>query len=449
MTLELYKINIFVPPTFESEEYGVCVGALTVVGGSVSPTAFGASIMQADNDAELVAEMAHYKIRKIATSNLTIYIDNVLGADNPSKGFAAGSGAFASIQYAYNCIAQNYDLNGYNLIINLTTGQTYTTGLFLGSDLNKPVLVGGNRIILDGNNSKIASTNDDCIQVRNYATVLQLQNLELTVLSGNGSLIHVNGGGSWVNLGGGMIYGSVPAGKFQLNANRNGHIATMPRSRIGDKPHRIKGGGGVFLAAIMSGIIEFEGQNCVIDAGLNYDICFVLSSLNSHIAFADWGWLPVDTVKGVTGQQYIAKQNATILTNYQTGSFTACKGNKYLAGSIAGEAWEKGGVIDDKGSPYLTPASIAAGCTIIGSPNRFTIILPAGLYHAEVTMPDMDAVAGANIQPIVRSTSRLTNMGVGAAGRNPVTGQTQTLYFDWTGASLAGDVIIVNPVMSS
>ena len=57
------------------------------------------------------ALLANQRIRFTADTNF--YIDPNLGTDSPEKGLSTGAGAFKSLQYALNTVANNYDLNGF------------------------------------------------------------------------------------------------------------------------------------------------------------------------------------------------------------------------------------------------------------------------------------------------------------------------------------------------
>lgn len=342
--------------------------------------------------------------RKTAQAPVTIYVDKVNGTDGLAYGYSTGSGAVATIQYAYFLLANLYDHNGFVPTIQCAgpsasgggvTAQVHTAGLVV-TDIDDPVtqtqdtLVGCQQINLDLGGSTIKpSTGGRCVVVRGPRLYILLSNAVLDSTMSAGDSLYVYGGGAEIGLGGGITFKGTQAGWSMMQASRAGRIHTVPNT-LG---YTIDGSAGFFAQSIINGgSIELEGVEFNISTGLTFDQAFLSADSNSSVSIFNCAF----TGSNITGRQYKATKGGLINTNAQYGGqsvtidgatvvtnnygsapYSSGLANTFIPGTIPGEFSFANGIMTDPGTPTVSSGG-GTGVFVQGVEPGFNVVLGAG-----------------------------------------------------------------------
>lgn len=201
-----------------------------------------------------IAPSPLFRIRLGAAT--TIYVDGTNGNDSNS-GLAPGVGnALKTIQAAINLVANNYDLNGFNVTIQVANG-TYTAG----GQVNAP-WVGTGIVLIQGDivtpANVIVSTAGNCFVLGASGTLTgftgyagcRLQLAGLKLVSAGGTSIVANNQ-SYIALAGNMEFGAALTGHISLA--RGSVFQTLPACA----GYTISGGAATHLTMNQSCMINY------------------------------------------------------------------------------------------------------------------------------------------------------------------------------------------------
>jgi hypothetical protein len=253
------------------------------------------------------------------TSNLTLYVDNVLGSDSNNCA-GPGTNACATPQHVMHVIAVEYDYGGYNITIQLTAEQTYTAsgvpyvlGLLNG--------VGQGELIIDGaTTATISATGcgsipQDAIDTQaNVTQFVNIQNVKLSSSCGFGVL---NQDMAAIAVGSGVTF---------LNGGL-GHIGAQDAGAtiVLTGPYTISGSADTHLNAAINGEIWNNGAAVTLTGTPAFG---VFASIGANSTYWEG---PKGTFTGsATGKRYNAWMNGVIYTGGQ--------GANHFPGSTAGES---------------------------------------------------------------------------------------------------------------
>ena len=326
-----------------------------------------------------------------AGTTVTLYVDNTSGRTDSNCGLSPGSAnACQSPQIAYNNLCTNYDWSaGGTPRIQLTAGETFTTGLLISTDPNAPTptCVGANYIVLDLYGATINAPGN-ALYLRFAHTRLRVlsssgSNGTLSVSGATGSLMVARGGGSYIEPDGHINFGSVPNGYPQILTDEAGLVLNCPvQTCPEDVGNVITGGGGYFAQALNDSGIEWEGQQATngaqvtIASGVTYALAFANAVDAAHITFFNVEFYGTNP----TGPQYLVQKNGVVDANAQvpsgsdivSGCYNASTNpyaNKYMPGTLCGSYDFTGGRFSDPGTPLMSGSNIgpcaynAVSCT--------------------------------------------------------------------------------------
>jgi hypothetical protein len=245
-------------------------------------------------------------------TNLNLYVATT-GSDSNS-GLTSGA-PFLTIQRAINVVASNYDLNGFNVTINVADG-TYTGAVTVSGPW-----VGWGTVTLNGDtttpaNCIISTTSANCITATGAGSTINVQGFKLTTATGGHGLSAVLGG--TINVTGNMNYGSI-AGSLYNQINCGEGIINVNNS------YTISGSdtGGAHIQITPGGIVNLAGGITVTLTGTPAFANYAAVSGPSILEIAN-----VTFSGSATGTRYIATKNGVI----DTGG----GGASYLPGNAAG-----------------------------------------------------------------------------------------------------------------
>lgn len=144
----------------------------------------------------------------------TVFVSNS-GSDSNTG--ATASKPFATIQAAYNYVANNFDFNGQTVTIKCASGQTITNALLVTS-----AWVGGGSLVLDLGTSTWNVTSNSCLSIFDAALpayfTVQNGTMETTT---SGNCITIEGSGVNVQIGTGITFGACAGAHMvcQVNAH--------------------------------------------------------------------------------------------------------------------------------------------------------------------------------------------------------------------------------------
>lgn len=325
----------------------------------------------------------------VDTSGVVVHVDNSLGADNSTCGSATSSSACASIQQAYLNLCANYASHHGVPTIQLTAGQTYSSGLAISggaSDNAPPMCIGISQIILDGQVSTISMSG---IPVYLRYAPMGVSLRRLTLISSASSDVVVRGAGM-VNLEDGIILGGSSTSYPELLAYGAGQIATCPTGTCPlNTALTISGGGESFAQEISGGSIQIEGVPVVITGTPTFTQGFVNVTQNGSVSFFQ------AAISGaIVGDQFFGSKLGLVDINGQSGPYSACS-NTYLPGSICGQLYS-GARVSDAG--YATVSGCGTGATVQNMEPYFNIVLGSGLASTNGT-----AVTSCSVTMATRS----------------------------------------------
>lgn len=248
--------------------------------------------------------------RERLRANRTYYVRTDGSNSNDGLTNSAG-GAFLTIQYAYDFLVKNVDLNGFDVTIQVVDG-TYTTGL----DIVYP-LVGSGLIILRGNtttpaNCIISVTNSTCLRNRRRGMTLRFSGFQFF---GTTSAWGVWADGGNIEMDGNCTFSSMPVGDH--------------------------------LRAINGGLLTISANYTVIGSTVNHWHAFGLGNIicsgvtitiGNPVTMTRWCGVATAVITAdnctftnkanVNGARYLVHRNGTIITE---GA-----GDTYFPGGTAG-----------------------------------------------------------------------------------------------------------------
>jgi len=244
-------------------------------------------------------------------ADLNIYVATT-GSDSLNTGLTIGS-PFLTIQHAYNYVQAAYDVNGFNVFINIAAGTYAATGSSLLLANGPAPGVFGNPITLLGN---VSSPGTVILQTTGAVTIdcaqgAKVQTQGLTMTSGTGFDTVRSESGSIFTVGQATTFGS--SGGNQLVASSSGVI------QAGTSPYTITGGGASHLFAQTGGSINVASGNTVTLTGTPaFSTAFAIASAVGAIQSVQ----NTSPYSGAaTGPRYLAQINGVINTNGGGGTY--------------------------------------------------------------------------------------------------------------------------------
>lgn len=289
--------------------------------------------------------IADFSIRIRLTANQTFYVTTT-GVNSAAGGTLATP--WATIQYAYDFIADNYDLNGHVATIQAGNG-TYTTGLvtskgIVGANGPGSVLIIGNA---DHVSCVISTTSNDCFGIGETAfgagisgtTQITIGGFKLTTAVA-GNAVNVSGGGCSVVVG-------TPGFSIEFGVCAQDHmVANHGAFVIAGTNNFVSGGALIHAAAISNGVIALHLTTETL-SGTPAFTYYAYTETNGSL------YLDVMTFAGTgaTGVRYFANG----------GVIYALGGATYLPGNSAGTTLFPGAYIGANGyAPVQIPAGVVA-----------------------------------------------------------------------------------------
>ena len=255
--------------------------------------------------------MNPFQRQRLGTA-LNLYVATT--GNDSNQGLTSGN-PFLTIQRAISYIANNLDLNGNNVTINVADG-TYT-----GTVVVSGPWIGAGTVTLSGDittpaNCIISTTNANCITVTGAGSSLNVQGFKLTTTTGGHGLSFILGG--TINVTGNMNYGSIAGslynhincGEGQININNSYTISGSVS-------------GGAHIQITPSGTVNIAGGITVTLTGTPAFANFAAVSGPSILEIAS-----VTFSGSATGTRYIVTKNGVI----DTGG----GGATYLPGGTGG-----------------------------------------------------------------------------------------------------------------
>lgn len=244
------------------------------------------------------------------SANTSFYVST---SGNDSHAGTSGS-PWLTLQHAWDTICLNYDLNGFNAIIQGITGQTFTTGLNAGNST-----VGG-KIIIDLATSEISTTSASALSFNTLYGVIdcQVQNLKVATTSSGIGIVAENN--ATVTLGAGIVFGNCA----------DGHIASIGLGNVQSigQSYAIDGQAPFHWFSQFSSFMYMINNTLTITTTPNFSTAFAVCDEAEIICSGN-------TFTGsATGSRYAARNNGVINTS---GS-----GATYLPGNSGGTGTNSG-----------------------------------------------------------------------------------------------------------
>ena len=235
---------------------------------------------------------------------LSIYVSTT-GSDTANSGLSASS-PFLTIQKALNLL-QNFDLNGFNVTVNLGNG-TYGAGAYAAG---QPIGLGsGNLITFVGNTGSPSSVvinggSGACF------TAITGGNFRVSGLTMTGNVGLSVGAGGYISVGSAVVFGAMSGGLHMYN---NGGVISL------DASYTISGGATYHW--------QTSGPGSQIKPSINITITLTgTPAFSSAFAVAQdlaYIGMPAGQVTfsgSATGSRYISVNNSVIETNGAGASF--------------------------------------------------------------------------------------------------------------------------------
>jgi hypothetical protein len=251
------------------------------------------------------------------TADLNIFVATT-GSDTANTGLTIGS-PFATTQHAWNIIVKNYDMNGFNINVNVADGVYSSGALCFGA------LVGNGTVNFIGNvitppNVLISVTNQHCF-VAGAGASITLAGFKLEA-TGTGSVglaaCALLSSQSTVGIVNNMEFGHCDGFHIYASAGSNVGISTAG--------YEISGGAQAhFLSDTGAPISANTNVSIIISGTPAFSTAFAYANLTGVIS------MPTPTMSffgGSTGLRYLANLNGVIATN---GG-----GPNYFPGTVAG-----------------------------------------------------------------------------------------------------------------
>lgn len=269
-----------------------------------------AGITPVKNTFNQIALAIASKIRTRLNSNLVVYV-SPSGVDAHGNGFSAGN-PFNTISYAYSYIQSNYDLNGFNLTIQLANG-TYGQAILNGKIAGQ---IGGGSITINGSATPGAVVIQPSANGQGIIAVIGTAIITLSGLTINsGSFTGCTGvfcyPFSTVIFGPNVTFGAIPGGSHIQN--QQGQVQLYNYAITGGATnHLVSSQGNITL----QGVGTITGEPAFTNFALAQNIGAIIAFNTASYAGA------------VTGNRYTCTMNGII--NTQGG------GASFFPGSVAG-----------------------------------------------------------------------------------------------------------------
>lgn len=249
------------------------------------------------------------------TADTTFYVATTGNNTNPGT----SSEPWLTMQYAYNYIASNIDIAGFNCAISVADG-TYASGL-----LATIPTVGGT-VSLQGNistpsNCVISAGGSPCIAAMNGLTLNVAGGFEVT---GSSYLVMARGSGANVTIFGAMNYGLASGGSgiAQINAFWGGFVEV-------EASYTISGNSGNHIYT-SGGTIRITGITVTLTGTPSFSGSYALGSDTGRME------LFANTYSGAaTGVAYLAQFNSVINTNGAGLPSGLSAGSEFTGGQYA------------------------------------------------------------------------------------------------------------------
>lgn len=297
------------------------VGLYIITVNYAQTTITSSSIAQHPNNPLIQTKLPGFRQR--LSGNLTLYVSPT---GNDANNGLSPIAPFATLQAAWNSIITNYDLNGYQVTVNVANG-TYTSGVYCvgiptGAIGGVPNVAGQPPIPIQfvGNTSSPDScfvnvSNSNCFYVGNGANI----SVSGFKLAASGSSSN-QGVGLYAFNAGAIVFGNVDFGACS-SAHILGTVGTAIES--GNSPYTISGAAPVHINAFNAAFVQITGSAITLTGSPAFSLAFV-NITNNGVLFAG-----SNAFSGsATGVRYEAAAGGVI--NTQGG------GASYFPGSSAG-----------------------------------------------------------------------------------------------------------------
>lgn len=252
------------------------------------------------------------------TAATTVYFNQSAGS-NSNDGLAAGaSNAFATLQFAWDTAATQFDLAGQTLTIQAASGQTYTTGLTTSTPMVGSI--GATGVIIDGGTSTFSLAGAYVFELGSGVgapgLMFTIQNLTCTNSVGG----CIDNFGAVVNVAGGVIFGTV-AGSHMKAAHPGAQIFVLNN-------YTIAGNAAIHFDSETGGLIVTHGLTAACTGGAAYT--FTIFAYAAGVSNIYAGGMTFASCGLVTGTRYAVYQNANV--------DVSAGGANYFPGNVAGAA---------------------------------------------------------------------------------------------------------------
>ncbi|MFZ0271007.1 MAG: hypothetical protein WAL34_04070 [Acidobacteriaceae bacterium] len=283
--------------------------------GSAALLSSSAVCQTANNLSDLLNKQTSQQnlgVRTVLTANTTFYVST---SGNDSTGSGTSGAPWATIQHAFNYIANDIDLAGYTATVQLADG-TYAA-----AQVSQPWVGGGPaNVILQGNsvtpsNTVITSNSTNSLQAVNTGVGFTYQDLELANTLAGSSCAFAAYGGQLIQ-GPNVVFGAAATCHISIGWNGIFYLAGS---------YTIAGGAATHLQCYSNGTI-FVGPGITVTLLGTPAFSGAFASVNTGSVFFQ---TPVASFSGsATGARYSVGLNGVIMTQ---GS-----GVNYLPGNGAG-----------------------------------------------------------------------------------------------------------------
>ena len=240
-------------------------------------------------------------------SGATFYVDPLNGNDN-NDGLATGTGAFLTIQGAYNVVRSHLDCIGGFPTIQLADG-TYSVGS--GVNINYS-LVGSAQLLIQGNNTTpgnvivSCSAGGSCFTVRDGGATVTLSGMTLST-AGNGSTL--------LNVSQNAVCDICSAGPVNFNAAPLGvHISANTWASVNVLGnYTVNGSASDHILCENNAYINYGSFIVTGASGLAFTT--FAGAVNGGVISAGGSAMTFSGFSGVTGVKYSATMNGVIASN--------------------------------------------------------------------------------------------------------------------------------------
>lgn len=335
-------------------------------------------------------------IRIKLTVNKNFFVATT-GSNVATSGLSAGT-PWQTIQFAYDFIANNYDLNGFTATINVANG-TYANGLITAKGV-----VGGNgpgSLVILGSatpsNVLISVTSTDAFGLGETAFGAGTQGLTQITIGGMklqtttaGNCVNASGGGVGITVG-------TPGFPIEFGACAQDHmISNHGAWIIAGTNNLVSGGALIHAAALSNGVTALHGTTETFSGAPAFTY-YAFADVNASLYLDAMTF--AGTAASVTGTRYFVQNGGVIYTLSASAS--------YLPGNVSGVMQSKGNYVTN------VPSQWAISSDIGGLGTGVATALGANVGASGAVVLTGATLSGAPSDPTGTTSSTNVMMGLG------------------------------------